>query len=500
VKTHAFVRTAVVALSFIAYALAVASLHQERAVQFAVEEDGPIPVALSHRLFGSPLGLIDSGLTDYFRKKATGISAEVAVEQAVDGAATETHALAISSDGTGVGGFLAADAAFSLFGPHARSLPIFFLLAIGISVALFTARYQDDRVLAVPVLLLAFTVLLLTPVSAPANAAQAPIGGIRYYAIAAIIPALHWCLEFASSESPSRRDAILRWLLLGGQIAILTLAILIRASSAYLIGAAILSAAYCAIKRRDRAWLRPMLAAPCAAIFIALFVAPALSFPDYASKGRAGGVVWHRVFISLGSNPSWPFAGLRDVYICPEIPEGLVPSIVDRNGHCVWLHDAQARGISLRDANDGLYGRQYEEVMRSAFFYVAASYPLETFKTFFYFKPQSALRQIANTMRFDVTDATRAIALLVILQFVAALAFILSMRIPSSGVARCTELLGLFLVLSLAPQFVAWTTPSTAVDLFAYLWCACATASLAVITFACRRFVVIRRSVVVRSR
>jgi len=46
-------------LSFVVFAFAVLSLHQERSIPFVIEENGPIPVALSHFLFGAAGGLVD---------------------------------------------------------------------------------------------------------------------------------------------------------------------------------------------------------------------------------------------------------------------------------------------------------------------------------------------------------------------------------------------------------------------------------------------------------
>jgi len=39
---------------FTVFALAAVGLHQERADHFGVEEQGPIPAALSHVLYGAP--------------------------------------------------------------------------------------------------------------------------------------------------------------------------------------------------------------------------------------------------------------------------------------------------------------------------------------------------------------------------------------------------------------------------------------------------------------
>jgi hypothetical protein len=58
------VRVVLAALSFLIYVAAVLSLHQERTVPLLVEQDGPIPVVISHWLCRAPFGLTDSGLKD----------------------------------------------------------------------------------------------------------------------------------------------------------------------------------------------------------------------------------------------------------------------------------------------------------------------------------------------------------------------------------------------------------------------------------------------------
>jgi hypothetical protein len=110
------VRVVLAALSFLIYVAAVLSLHQERTVPLLVEQDGPIPVVISHWLCRAPFGLTDSGLKDLS---------------------------------------------------------------------------------AIPPVLLALTWLLITFISGPPRLAyaQEPIGGIRYYAVIGILPALHWCFE-----------------------------------------------------------------------------------------------------------------------------------------------------------------------------------------------------------------------------------------------------------------------------------------------------------------
>jgi hypothetical protein len=96
---NSLIRNALAALAAIIYAVCVLSLHQERVARFAIEEDGPIPVALSHFLYGSEGGLVDSGLIHYFEKDAADLPAEEAVERAAHGAAPRTRLLVMPLDG-----------------------------------------------------------------------------------------------------------------------------------------------------------------------------------------------------------------------------------------------------------------------------------------------------------------------------------------------------------------------------------------------------------------
>src|SRR5215472_8214522 len=143
-RAATLIRLLLTALAFAVYAAAVLSLHQERNTAFANEETGPVAAALSHRLEGAPLGFLDTALFQYFMKSlAMGVPAEPAVDQARDGAVTPSGQLMIATDGIGIGGMVAVELAFRLFGPQARSLPLFYLLLLALATALFIARFRD---------------------------------------------------------------------------------------------------------------------------------------------------------------------------------------------------------------------------------------------------------------------------------------------------------------------------------------------------------------------
>jgi len=174
----------------------------------------------------------------------------------------------------------------------------------------------------------------------------------------------------------------------------------------------------------------------------------------------------------LGLHPEWPFPGLGDKYSCPGIPEGIVASIVDRNGHCVWLAYAQADGTPDAVAALKTYDTDYERGLRAVFFDTFRSYPRQVIETFLYYKPKYTIQHIGSTFSPERFHATRSVAALVLLQIVLVLVFIGVQRppMPMRDAARQTSVLFLFFVPALIPQFFAWTVPGTALDLFVYLW------------------------------
>ena len=471
-----WIANALAALSFIIFATAALSLHQWRSIPFAVEQNGPFPVVLSHFLLGAPPGLVDSGLRDFFWQGSRYATADEALNRAVR-EAKATHDLAPITDGNGIGGIIMVRTAFALFGIHARALTYFFVLVLGVSTAAFIFRYQDKRIFAVPILFGASTALILTPISSPEIAAQVPFGGIRSYAIVGILPALHWCFDLQIDVKALRVGCTTRWILLGAQICILGLAVLVRGSPAYLLGPVIV-VSVCHLKKNwSRLGLRAMLwrlALPAAALIVGLSSIAPLAFPEYALTGRAQSIVWHRVLISFGVHPAWPFAGLREMFPCREIPEGLVSSISDRNGHCVWWAFAHDHALSDAQVIQGLYDGEYETAMRSAVMKIIREHPKQSAETFLYFKP----RKIINTL-FDMLVVRNIaypnwIIALTAIQIGILITFIAGWPRRESPIdamyAAC--IISIFIAFGFAPQFVAWSFPYTVIDIVVYVLCA----------------------------
>src|SRR5262249_17770408 len=137
------------------------------------------------------------------------------------------------ADGIGGGSVLFATWAMWAFGMNAISLLLFFLLVLGLSVAAFTVRFRDTRLIYVPLLILALSVFLLTPINLSTfGTDQAPIGGNRFFSVAAILPALHICLELWDGGPYRAREIaclVAQGILLFG-------ALLVRSSAGYLVG------------------------------------------------------------------------------------------------------------------------------------------------------------------------------------------------------------------------------------------------------------------------
>src|SRR5262249_28054123 len=163
-------------------------------------------------------------------------------------------------------------------------------------------------------LLTALALLLLTPLSDQPSAVQAPLGGIRSYALVVILPALHWCFELSEKSDRPRPGGWARWGLLGAQLPILALGGLVRGGPLYL-AVPLLAHAGLALRRMGKGrWRRTaaVLLTPAASLFVGIEATGRLGFPDYVAGGRAFVTIWHHAFLGLGVNPEWPYPKVRE--------------------------------------------------------------------------------------------------------------------------------------------------------------------------------------------
>ena len=453
--------------------LAAAALHEDRVDHFAVEEQGPFPAALSHVLYGAPVGLADSGLLQYFQAPHGNSAAEM-VDVAVRGDVAPTHEWRMPMDGSGIGPPLSATLAFMLFGPHARSILWQFVALLGVSTLSYVIRFRHERLWAAPVFLGGLTLWLLTVGGGgPLSSDAAPLGGMRSYILIAILPVVHWCFELVADKSASWRDAAIRGVLLAIQVTVFGYAIVVRNSPIALIPAVIASALLAVgYGLAKRAALLSLL--PLAAMLMFLFGLGPLAFSDQAASGRLHSVVWHRVFISLSVNPNWPFPGLHDRYQCPLIPGGLrfVERGRDFNGHCVWLAAPMNQSRPIGEINAGLYGADYERVLRDAFFDVAIHHPFETLATFLYYKPRLIVDQTVKALT-PWSGVPRRVAALATAQMLLLIGFLAMAPPPGSDMKRrAGKAIATAIALSaLIPHIIAWTSGPTGQELSAGVIC-----------------------------
>jgi hypothetical protein len=168
---------------------------------------------------------------------------------------------------------------------------------------------------------------------------------------------------------------------------------------------------------------------------------------------------------------------MREKYDCSaQIPDGLAPGVLDRNGLCVWDAYGPNRTRSMEEVGNELFDGNYEAALRQAFFDVIRSYPKQAFETFLYFKPKYIIKVIFNTLRPQSWGAAHAIELLTVLQIAVFVVFIgVGPAVaPSKVAARQLGVLALLIVPALAPQLLTFTAAPTAIDMLTYTLSGCA--------------------------
>lgn len=461
--------------SFFLYALAVLALHQDRATGWSIEAQGPIPVAISHLVYGTPLGALDHNVWMKFLHP-NGVSVQEMVSAAAAGFIPRSQTDPFSTDGIGAGSSLFATLAMWMFGIKILSLVVFYISFVWISVLAFVWRYQDKRLLVVPFYFFVATVMLLTPLAdSSSGISQNPIGGNRYFAMAAFLPTLHIFFELVEHYDGVRRKLpFSNCLLLFVQGILLFGALLVRSSTGYLLGGLLLALIWRLYLDQKRRVLLTPLAYKSAIVGSALVLwalLVAASMPAYVYSGRTLGNFWHRAFISFSIHPGWPFGDLRRQYDCTKyIPEGLNREHEDRNGHCIWWVYPPNATRPPSEVLQGTYGGEYEKALRNAYFYVVAHYPQQAFELYFFIKPRmikDTLTQAWNYL-FQISQApvTRSLFVILLAQLAVFISFIISTAlIAHTVVDRRMIIFPIFFLLSLAPRLVAWSSWQTGADM-----------------------------------
>ena len=475
--------------SFFLYALGVLALREDRAAGWNIEAQGPIPVAISHLIYGLPLGAVDHGMLNRFYNPENASIQDLVAAAA--GAIPRGDVLMYTLDGNGVGGNLFATIAMWMFGPDISSLILFYLVYIGISALAFICRFRDERLVVVPLYFLVVTFLLLTPLSASHRGVdQVAIGGIRYFALAPFLPGMHIFLELIERADPATRKSM-AWhmLLLLVQGLLLFGAFLVRSSTGYLL-AALIGVLIWRLYRdhRERSELISLgyKSAVVATAFGFWCLILVTALPAYVQTGRVLGNFWHRAFISFVRHPEWPFGDLAKVYDCEASSRKLSHDLPpDANGGCVWAAYINSTGRSESDREMNLYSGEYEKVLRNAYFYVLTHYPRQAFELYFFIKSAELKNTLVQAWLFlpGIFRAPVANGLFVIiaLQLVIWFSFVVcsAAMLPTTVDLRLI-IFPLFFLLSLVPRYVAWSSWMTGSDMI-FLMYSC---SLVAVAFA----------------
>jgi hypothetical protein len=480
--------------SFLLYAVGVGLLRQDRAPGWSLEEQGPLPAAVSYLVYGTPLGAVDDNVARRFLQPGASSAQELLAQAAkheIPAGAVDMYSL----DAAGVGTNVFATVAMATFGLKLSSLIKLYLIFIGLTVTAFILRFRDRRLIVVPLYFLAVTVMLLTSLGSSDRAVeQVPIGGQRYFVLAAILPALHLFFELVERNNASaikRRGA--DWLLLFVQSVLFFATVLVRSSVLYLLAPMLVVLIWKLWRDRKQGaalrslWPKMAVVGAALCIWVAFVV---IAVPAYLHTGRALGNVWHRTFVSFSLDPAWPYGNLREVYDCTRyIPEGLSRGSMDRNGHCIWWAYPPNQRRPMSDVLAGVYGAEYEAVMRRAYFYVVTHYPRQTFELYFNVKSERIGKVLSAAWRslFELADApvTKALFAIVAAQSLLFITFIAAMALADRSIVdRRMLIFPAFFLASLTPLYVAWATPWTSADAVMLFYACLVLAVLLVIQLA----------------
>ncbi len=464
---------ACVAAAFVIYAVAVLILHQKQKDDF-VQERSSIAAAVSNIYYGATLGSVHVGILD--RMLDFDIPLEKTLAQAAKREIPPKGLLTTIYDGNGIGYIVVTTLSFRLLGPHTQSMVIVMLALLAISAGAFLHRFRDQRAAVVLLYITSLIVMLYTPlVWHRPYELNMSIGAIRYFALIATLPAFHLLLEIADTRTTLQWTDWRKMLPLALQIPILILAVLVRNSAAPVIGAVMAGCLFLAWRwrrnfiERSRLLHKAIAMSAVAILFVGLLMLTVSS--SYVREGKFTEVVWHRIFLSIGTNPSWPFPGVRELYDCTRyIPEGMDHAMTDRNSHCVlWVY-AMKHNIPPEIASTWTHGREHEKALREAFFDIAYRYPLETLSAFVVYKPRYIVWSVWRDFEFKLFGIPPALPWL----FAAALANLLLFSVAGPSLAASTALksmAGITVLLSVfgaLPHMLVWALPHTCGELVLY--------------------------------
>jgi hypothetical protein len=480
-------------LSFLLYAGTLFTLPQVLDNQYVCERSS-VAAAASNVIFGTPLLMVDSDVIDYFLEALKDPLQNVLDETMAAGVRQAGKPLGslqkTTRDGNGVGYSLVATAAFRLFGLHVWALPLAMLVLMAGSAAAFFGRFSGPLAGVVILYFVVLTLMLFTPlVWNQWYANQIPVGGIRFFSLVTLLPAFHILLDLLDAPSAQGRARVKGILMLGVQTAILVIAALVRGSAIPLLGTIGLVWLILAWRhRREPGWIQPLVrkALTIGVVGIAVLGVIMVSMPrQYLTDGRFQPQIWHRITLSLGANPYWPWPGVAEMFDCKKyVPKGIEPGMPDSNGHCIWFDYVTKHHIPISTIGDKTYGGEYETALRQGFFKIVWHYPKEVLTAFIYYKPQWIIWSIKDSLRtnFSANPATTVdytvhfpqpvtpyspVTILLLIGSLMALVFYLINAVTVS-LSIFKRIFGVasILALSTIPAYIAvWALPYSSADL-----------------------------------
>jgi hypothetical protein len=492
--------------SFLLYAVGVLALHQDKMAGWALEAEGSLPVAVSHLVYGRPLGAVDQNIFQPLERSIMRTPQQEDEKFSHPDGSTVQHALAMvargtippgqltmdgTHDGVGVGSNLFGTLAMWLFGIRLSSIILFYLGFVGVSVCAFVLRFRDQRLLILSVYFLAVTIMLLTPLCTSAEGvAQTPIGGNRYFVLAALLPAMHIVFEITEGRDPNASQRkVADMLALFVQAILLFAALLVRSAASYVLGALLIVFIYRLYKvRRERESVISLGGAgvivAAAFGFWAIFVVAAS--PSYVNTGRALGNFWHRAVRSFDMHPEWPFDNLSQVYDCRNYAAGGLGAVRgDGTPQCIWFAYPPNRYRPVPDLGSGLFSSKYDKVLRQAYFYILTHYPRQAFQLYTEIKSQRIGDTLGHSWHYltELNDAPVAMPLFIIVTgqvilFIAAAIFT-GRQLPD----RNMFIIPVFFLLSITPRYIAWSSMTTDIEMICLFYGTLAVGALFLIKF-----------------
>lgn len=458
-------------LAFLFYAAGVLALNQDRNTAWGLETAAAVPAAISHLSYGTPFGAMDSNVRGNFWRLKTEMSLDEAIQKVANGSITKGSIEPWGADGIGAGTTLFGTISMWLFGMYMSSFVYFFLGLLSISTTAFIIRFQDTRLFSVPLYFVALSAMLLTPLASIEVASGVPIGGNRYFSVAATLPVLHLWLEIVD-ETDARLTTI-RALLLFVQAMLLFAVLLVRSSAALLLLVIVGTLFWKIANRQSLSRVIACTVCIAAAGFLWAWIVNA-TMPAYVESGRVLGNFWHRAFASFYLHPNWPFGSFSQRYDCTwAFPQGFSTG-ADASATCVWFSQPAVRALAHAPLALSLYGAEYERVLRGAFFEVIRGYPKEVLELFVLVKSKLIWVTLATALRdlWNIPAATvpQPLVWLVGVQMAVFFTFVIVGVARGKLLERWTLIFPFIFIVSLVPFYVGWAYRTTSADAVSLLY------------------------------